>query len=503
MTPGEPLRFEDPSQLGTYRLLRRLGQGGMGAVYLGESQAGLKVAIKVIHPHLASNEEFRERFRSEVELARQVARFSTAPILDSDTSADPPYIVSEFIDGPTLSAAVKEQGPLSGSQLHALGVGIAGALTAIHSVGIVHRDLKPANVLLSRFGPRVIDFGIARAKDAVSGFTRTGQYIGSPSYMAPEQFRGEPITRAADLFAWGAVMAFAGTGRQPFGTSTEAVLYRVVYGEADLDGLDPQLMALVQRTLSKDPAQRPTAQQLLDMLVHQQEGGRTAAPAWQPLEPTLAEPVSGPPPVSPPRPVSGPPPVSPPRPVSGPPPVSSPPAYVPPASPPVWQPSGPPVPVPVSAGGPRSAPATPPRRSSRWIGWVALSIFLVCCVGGGGSMAGLAYLGMSSDRSDSISGLDRYLDTIRHERYGIAYDQLCDDAKKAVSKPQFVAEHKSRAKLTSYTIEKSSADYDLDANGYDIRVDHEYADGKRNTETYHVANDSVDLDKYLVCPPGY
>ncbi len=479
MTPGEPLRFEDPSQLGAYRLLRRLGQGGMGAVYLGENQAGVKVAIKVIHPHLASNEEFRERFRSEVELARQVARFSTAPILDSDTSADPPYIVTEFIDGPTLSAAVKEQGPLSGSQLHALGVGIAGALTAIHSVGIVHRDLKPANVLLSRFGPRVIDFGIARAKDAVSGFTRTGQYIGSPSYMAPEQFRGEPITPAADLFAWGAVMAFAGTGRQPFGTSTEAALYRVVYGEADLDGLDPQLMALVQRTLSKDPAQRPTAQQLLDMLVHQQEGGRTAAPAWQPLEPTLVEPVSGPPP------------------------VSSPPAYVPPASPPVWQPSGPPAPVRVPAGRPRSAPAGPPQRSSKWIGWVALSIFLVCCVGGGGSIAGLAYLGMSSDRSDSISGLDRYLDTIRHERYGIAYDQLCDDAKKAVSKEQFVTEHKSRAKLTSYTIEKSSADYDLDANGYDIRVDHEYADGKRNTETYHVATDSVDYDKYLVCPPGY
>jgi len=501
MTPGEPLRLDDPSQLGAYRLLRRLGQGGMGAVYLGESQAGVTVAIKVIHPHLASNEEFRERFRSEVELARQVARFSTAPILDSDTSADPPYIVTEFIDGPTLSAAVKEQGPLSGSQLHALGVGIAGALTAIHSVGIVHRDLKPANVLLSRFGPRVIDFGIARATDAVSGFTRTGQYIGSPSYMAPEQFRGEPITPAADLFAWGAVMAFAGTGRQPFGTSTEAILYRVVYGEADLDGLDPQLMALVQRTLSKDPAERPTAQQLLDMLVHQQEGGRTAAPAWQPLEPTLVEP--GPPVSSPPAtppPVSTPPAYTPPAYV---PPVSPPPAFVPPASPPVWQPSGPPAPRPVPVSAPRSTPAAPPRQSSRWIGWVALSIFLVCCVGGGGSLSALAYLGMSADRSDSIKGLDRYLDQIRHERYGLAYDQLCDDAKKAVTKEQFVVEHKSREKLTSYTIEESSADYDLDANGYDLRVKQDYADGNGNTETYHVANDSADIDKYLVCPPGY
>ena len=163
MTVGEPLRFEDPSELGDYRLLRRLGHGGMGVVYLAEDRAGSKVALKVIHPHLASHEEFRDRFRSEVALARKVARFCTAPILDSDTDADPPYIVTEFIDGPTLADAIAEQTKLSGYQLHALGVGMASALTAIHGAGIVHRDLKPSNVVLSRFGPRVIDFGIARA----------------------------------------------------------------------------------------------------------------------------------------------------------------------------------------------------------------------------------------------------------------------------------------------------------------------------------------------------
>jgi len=272
---GEPLGAHDPAELGRYRLLGRLGEGGMGVVYLAEDPAGRSVAVKVIRPQLASHDEFRARFRSEVALARKVARFCTAPIIDSDTEAEQPYVVTEFIDGPTLSAAVAEHGPLPGSQLHALGIGVASALTAIHRAGVVHRDLKPSNVLLSRFGPRVIDFGIARAVDSVSAITVSGQLIGSPAYMAPEQVRGEDVTTATDLFAWGAVMAYAGTGRPPFGATTEAIAYRVLHGEADLDGLDPELLDTVRWALSKDPAARPSAQRLLDELL--QHDQRTPA----------------------------------------------------------------------------------------------------------------------------------------------------------------------------------------------------------------------------------
>jgi hypothetical protein len=486
VTVGEPLRFEDPSQLGDYRLLRRLGQGGMGVVYLGENQAGGRVAIKVIHPHLASHEEFHDRFRSEVELARKVARFSTAPILDSDTDANPPYIVTEFIDGPTLSAVVSQQGPLSGSQLHALGVGMASALTAIHGVGIVHRDLKPANVLLSRFGPRVIDFGIARAADAVSGFTRTGQYIGSPSYMAPEQFRGEPIGAAADIFAWGAVMAYAGTGRQPFGKSTEAVLYRVVYGEADMEGLDPQLADLVRRTLSKYPAERPTAQQLLDTLVHDQAGGRTSAgpvpsapapvlPAGLAPAPVLPAPVA-PAPVAPPAVVS-----------------------TPPAQRPVL--SSPPTPRPgLGTGPPRSAPVAPARSSKRWLVGLLASMFLVCCVGGG-SLWGLGYLGHTAGRADSLKALGQYLENVKRGRYSSAYDRLCADARDGVSEAQFIKATTAAPRLTGYKIDTDSSNYDLDSNGFYVEVELHYSDGVRRTETFLVADDPGDVDLYTICPP--
>jgi peptide/nickel transport system substrate-binding protein len=295
---GEPLAASDPAEIGGYRLLRRLGEGGMGVVYLAEAAApqatpatpaapapaapaqapakasadapatppARKVALKVIRPQLAAHREFRDRFRSEVRLASKVARFCTAPILDSDTEADQPYVVAEYVDGPTLGEVVREHGPLSGSELHALGIGVSSALTAIHRAGVVHRDLKPGNVLLSRFGPRVIDFGIARATDAITHLTNTGSLIGTPAYMAPEQLHGEPLTPATDVFAWGAVMAFAGTGRQPFGTAPEAIMYRITLGEPDLDGLDPHLLDPVRAALHKDPAKRPTAQQLLDTL---------------------------------------------------------------------------------------------------------------------------------------------------------------------------------------------------------------------------------------------
>ncbi|MDQ1655595.1 MAG: eukaryotic-like serine/threonine-protein kinase, partial [Cryptosporangiaceae bacterium] len=280
MVSREPLHPDDPEAISGYRLVERLGEGGMGVVYLAHGPDGRKVAVKVIRAHLSMHEDFRARFRAEVETASKVARFCTAPILDADTGADPPYIVTEYIDGPTLGAVVDEHGPLPGPQLHALGVGVASALGAIHHAGVVHRDLKPSNVLLSRFGPQVIDFGIARAIDAVTAITQPGRMMGSPSYMAPEQFRSDKLTQKVDIFAWGSLMIFAGTGRQPFGASTDAVFYQVLYGEPDLRGLDPQIAELVGWSLRKEADQRPTAQQLLDALVR--SGEPASASAWPP-----------------------------------------------------------------------------------------------------------------------------------------------------------------------------------------------------------------------------
>ncbi|MDQ1651753.1 MAG: eukaryotic-like serine/threonine-protein kinase, partial [Cryptosporangiaceae bacterium] len=283
--PEMPLTRHDPESVGPYQLVSRLGEGGMGVVYLATDANGRRVAVKVIRPHLASHEAFLDRFRLEVALASKVARFCTAPILDSDTEADPPYIVTEYVHGPTLSSAVTEHGPLDGSELHSLAVGVASALSAIHRAGVIHRDLKPSNVLLSRYGPRVIDFGIAKAVDAMSNITQTGEMVGSPSYMSPERFRGDTITPASDVFAWGSVLAYAGTGRPPFGTNNEAVYYRVLHGDPDLDGLDPELAELAEWALRKDPADRPSAQQLLDALLDESggtPGARVAARATLP-----------------------------------------------------------------------------------------------------------------------------------------------------------------------------------------------------------------------------
>jgi serine/threonine protein kinase len=265
---SEPLRPEDPRQLGSYRLLSRLGRGGMGTVFLGEDDSGGRVAVKVINRELASEESFRQRFRSEVTSARQVRRFCTAPVLDAELDHDPLFVVTEYIEGPSLERAVAERGALSGSDLEGLAVGMATALAAIHGAGIVHRDLKPANVLLSSTGPRVIDFGIARALDATDGPTRTGQFVGTPNYLPPELLRGEPVTSASDVFAWGCVMAYAGTGRAPFaGNTVPEIFYRVAHDPPQLDKLDPALRDVVAATLDKDPAKRPSVQELLGRLV--------------------------------------------------------------------------------------------------------------------------------------------------------------------------------------------------------------------------------------------
>ncbi|HEU5161355.1 MAG TPA: serine/threonine-protein kinase [Streptosporangiaceae bacterium] len=273
-----PLRPGDPARIGAYELLGKLGEGGMGAVYLGRDGEGRLVAIKVIRPELAANASFRNRFRDEVRNAQRVASFCTAQVLEHGEEDDRPYLVTEYVDGRPLDEYIETEGALPPGTLHGVAVGVAAALTAIHAAGLVHRDLKPANVLLSVSGPRVIDFGIARAADATAQHTKAGFLVGSPGWMAPEQvLRGE-ISTAVDIFAWGTLVAFAGTGRRPYGTGPViALAARAEHGEPDLAGLPEALRAIVRRALAADPGQRPSAQQLLLSLV-----GGTERPADEP-----------------------------------------------------------------------------------------------------------------------------------------------------------------------------------------------------------------------------
>ncbi|CUU57060.1 WD domain-containing protein, G-beta repeat-containing protein [Parafrankia irregularis] len=257
----------DPAEVGRYRLVRRLGAGGMGTVHLGVDHAGRQVAVKLIRTDLASRPEFRERLKQEADSARRVARFCTAAVLDVDVTGDVPYLVTEFVDGPTLAGSVRARGPLSHSELHLLAASMATALMAIHRAGIVHRDLKPGNIVLSRLGPKVIDFGIARALDTAV-FSSRDQAVGTPAFMAPEQARSGLITPAADVFAWGGVLVYAATGHHPFGTGPAATLLRrVVNDEPALDGFEDSLRPLVEDAMRKNPQERPTAEQLYARLL--------------------------------------------------------------------------------------------------------------------------------------------------------------------------------------------------------------------------------------------
>ncbi|GAA4062324.1 serine/threonine-protein kinase [Nonomuraea soli] len=262
------LGTSDPRRIGRYRLLGRLGHGGMGTVYLGVDEYGRQAAVKVINPGLAEHDTFRRRFAREAEAAKRVRRFCTAPLIESGYEGDRLYVVTEYVEGPTLLEAIQERGPLSGASLEALAVGVATALIAIHEAGIVHRDLKASNVLLSPVGPRVIDFGIARALDDVGALTGSGELIGTPHYIAPEILGGEPATPASDVFSWGCLIAMAGTGRTPFERGTlPATINQILHGEPSLDGLEPAIRELVVPALAKDPAARPTARHLLAVLV--------------------------------------------------------------------------------------------------------------------------------------------------------------------------------------------------------------------------------------------
>ena len=243
----------------------------MGTVYLARSATGRLVAVKVIRPEYAYEDEFRARFRSEVNRARQVPPFCTAELLDADPDHRTPYLVVEYVDGPSLAEVVGERGPLTAGNLHSVAVGVATALAAIHGAGGIHRDLKPRNVLFSLGTPKVIDFGIARALEATSQHTRTDQMVGTVAYMAPERFdthTDRAVSPAADIFAWGAVVAYAGTGRTPFqADSAAATAARILTQPPDLSGLPGSLRDLVAQTLAKDPQDRPTAYELLDLLL--------------------------------------------------------------------------------------------------------------------------------------------------------------------------------------------------------------------------------------------
>lgn len=256
-----------PKRIGKYRILRELGGGGMGLVYLAESRVHGRVALKVIRPELARDPEFRRRFAREAEVASGVSGAHVAPVLESDVYADTPFIASEYVEGPTLDAFVGHHGPLRADQLKGFALALAEALGAIHRCGLIHRDLKPSNILLTPAGPRVIDFGIAKATEATS-LTGTGISLGTPAWMAPEQAKGSGATTASDVFAWGCLVAFAGSGSPPFGYgSAEAMLYRVVHEEPTLGGLPGDLDALVRKSLAKKAHVRPAVSELVAALL--------------------------------------------------------------------------------------------------------------------------------------------------------------------------------------------------------------------------------------------
>ena len=328
------LQPSDPLWVGRYRLLGRLGSGGMGQVFLGQSPGGRLVAVKLIRADLAADPEFRARFAREVAAARHVSGMFTAAVVDADPAGPQPWLVTAYVPGPSLADAVAGRGPLPARSVLTLAAGLAEGLGAIHAEGMIHRDLKPSNVLLAGDGPRIIDFGISLAANATS-LTGADLVVGSPGFMSPEQAQGQEVGPASDIFSLGAVLTFAATGEAPFGTgSATALLYRVVHDQPATGRLPGPLRPLVDGCLAKDPRRRPTTDQLL-------AGLGTAQPAagWLPwplsqeaasyAQPLPAPPVTG---IPRPRPTAEP---------AGAPPL---PPAIPPLAPPVGTPNGGPTP---------------------------------------------------------------------------------------------------------------------------------------------------------------
>jgi serine/threonine protein kinase len=311
----EQLKPGDPSRVGNYRLIGKLGEGGMGQVFLGLSPGGRQVAVKIMHPGYASGKQFRERFAREIEAARRVGGFHTASVVDADPAADPPWMVTAFIHGPSLQQAVAEGGPFSLERVCRLGAGLAEGLAAIHACGLVHRDLKPSNVILADDGPRIIDFGISRAAEA-SPMTTAGMVVGTYSYMSPEQLRGEVAGPASDVFALGCMLAFAATARVTFGEdSIVTVVYRITTEPPDLSGLTDAhgFRRLLSECLAKDPADRPSLGTILERLTA--VGSAAEAYAGELNAPTTPAPARPEPVPSEPRPYPGP--TQPPHPYPG------------------------------------------------------------------------------------------------------------------------------------------------------------------------------------------
>ncbi|MEV5408126.1 protein kinase [Thermopolyspora sp. NPDC052614] len=316
-----PLDSGDPREIGDYRLKGRIGSGGQGVVYLAVDPSGTEVAVKLLTAHMPADGSARRRFHAEIEAMRRVAPFCTAQVLDADFDGDRPYIVSEYVDGASLEAYIAEHGPRSGGALDRIAVGTATALAAIHHVGVVHRDFKPQNVLMGPDGLRVIDFGIARLID--ESVTTSRVIVGTPAYMAPELISGGRAGPASDMFGWAATVAYAATGRITFDAdSYPAVLWRIMNGEPDLEGLTGLLRDLAVACLAKDPDKRPTADEVLHALrgsaapagnvpkaprpapgppvpAIEEPGPAEPLPPDQPAaEPAVAEPVAPQPPVS-------------------------------------------------------------------------------------------------------------------------------------------------------------------------------------------------------------
>ena len=262
----EPLSGNDPRTVGEFQLRARLGSGGMGRVYLGFSPAGRAVAVKVVHPELARDQQFIRRFRQEVAAARAVSGIYTAPVVTAGLDDEPPWLATVFVPGPSLATVISSRGPLPEAAAWRLAAGLAEALQAVHACGLVHRDLKPANVLLAADGPHVIDFGISRALNGTM-LTTTGMVVGTPGFMSPEQAGGEQVGPASDVFSLGCVLAYAAAGTPAFGDGTPAaVLYRLVSGQPDLTRMPPGLREIVAASLAKNPADRPVLAALAAMI---------------------------------------------------------------------------------------------------------------------------------------------------------------------------------------------------------------------------------------------
>ncbi|MDD9380060.1 serine/threonine-protein kinase [Streptomyces sp. ZAF1911] len=260
-----PLLPGDPLQIDSYRIIGRLGSGGMGTVYAALDGQARRVALKMVHAQFAGDPQFRARFHREVGVLRRVSGPCLAPFVDADPTAGVPWLVTEYVAGPTLHEHVAAYGPLSEVQLRLFAAGTAAALAAIHAAGVIHRDLKPANVILSPLGPRVLDFGIAHVTDGTA-VTRTGVTTGTPGWISPEQYRDGTTDSLGDVFAWGALVAYAATGRPVFGTGAPDVLaYRVLREEPDLEGVSPELRGVIASCLAKDPGRRPTAKDVADV----------------------------------------------------------------------------------------------------------------------------------------------------------------------------------------------------------------------------------------------